>query len=96
MKVVADRKFGSFCEMATVWPSSVMLAARPISSGLVPNKKLTTPLVTPVMLSQVSLLAAANGPLRFALGGNTCGRESTPAVALSDRGLGFTYARGSS
>ena len=58
--------------------------------------KLTTPLVTPVMVNHDESLAGANGPVKLAVAGNTTGNVSLPADAVSALAVGSTKAWGSS
>ena len=54
--------------MGMVWPRRVMLAVRGAVVVLAVKLKLTTPLVTPVMVSHGWSLVGANGPARFCRG----------------------------
>ena len=60
------------------------------------NAKLTTPFVTPVIVSHDWSLTGVNGPARFSVVGNTGGSESVPAVKGSVMGAGATNQYGHS
>src|ERR1700690_751377 len=60
------------CFTGMVWPSKVMFAVRVELSVLALKLKLTTPLVTPLMVNQGWSLVGANGGSRFTgVGGAT-------------------------
>ena len=64
--------------------------------GLAQKLKLTTPLVTPLMVSQDWSLVGAKGASRLAVGGSTTGNASVPESGPSSLAVGSTKARGSS
>lgn len=76
-------------------PSTLMLAVR---TGLVQvvKEKATTPLVTPLIVSQGWLLVGEKGDVRYSVDGSTGGRTSLPANRPSFFGVGSMNARGNS
>lgn len=73
-------------------PSKVIWAVRlqPVLFAL--KAKLTTPLVTVLIVSHDWLLVGANGASRFAVAGSTVGKTSLPAAAPSNLAVGSTKA----